>query len=128
MSKLNPEVADQEFFKALIEADQEALDRLLADDFVLIDVLTGSEVSKAALLEIVAAGGLRFEEVNQINFRVRVYGVVAVITGQTVISGGFNGRRFEVDSRYTHVFEEQYGGWRMVAAQGTQIVTPPAMA
>ena len=128
MSKQNPEVADQEFFKALIEADQVALDRLLADDFVLIDVLTGSEVSKAALLEAVVAAGLRFEEINRVDFRVRIYGAVAVITGQTEIMGDFNGRRFEVDSRYTHVFEEQLGSWRMVAAQGTQIVTPPAKA
>lgn len=128
MSKQNPEVAEQGFFKALIDADQETLDRLLADDFVLIDVLTGSEVSKAALLEIVGAGGLRFEEVNRIDFRVRIYGAVAVVTGQTKIIGGLNGQRFEIGSRYTHVFEEQLGDWRMVAAQGTQIVMPPALA
>jgi ketosteroid isomerase-like protein len=128
MKKQSPDGAEEEFFKALVEADQEALDRLLADDFLLIDVMTGSEVSKAELLEIVVARGFRFEEINRIDFRVRVYGAVAVITGQTEIIGGFNGRRFEVDSRYTHVFEEQLGGWRMVAAQGTQIVTPPAMS
>jgi len=128
MSKRNPEEVEQEFFRALVEADQEALDRLLADDFVLIDVLTGSEVSKTALLEIVVACGVRFEEVNRIDFRVRVYGTVAVITGQTEIIGGLNGRRFEIGSRYTHVFEQQRGDWRMVVAQGTQIVTRPAMA
>jgi ketosteroid isomerase-like protein len=128
MSKQNPEGAEQEFFKALIDADQQALDRLLADDFLLIDVLTGSEVSKAALIENVVARGLRFEEVTRINFRVRVYGPVAVITGQTEISGGFNGQRFEVHSRYTHVFVEQRGEWCMVVAQGTQIGTPPEMA
>src|SRR5215204_1472168 len=127
MSKRNPEGVEQEFFNALIEADQKVLDRLLADDFVLVDVLTGSEVSKTALLEIVIAGGLRFEEVNRIDFRVRVYGAVAVITGQTEIIGGLNGRRFEISSRYTHVFEQQLGDWRLVTAQGTQVVTPPAM-
>jgi ketosteroid isomerase-like protein len=105
MSNQNPEEIEQEFFNALIEADHEALDRLLADDFSLIDVMTGSEVSKAELLEIVVARGFRFEEINRIDFRVRVYGTVAVITGQTEIIGGSNGRRFEVDSRYTHVFE-----------------------
>src|SRR5215203_5469193 len=110
MSNRNPEDVEREFFKALIEADQEPLDRLLADDFLLIDVMTGSEVSKAELLEIVVAREFQFEEINRIDFRVRVYGTVAVITGQTEIIGGSNGRRFEVDSRYTHVFEEQLGG------------------
>ena len=127
MSNQNPEEVEQEFFKALIEADQEALDKLLADDFSLIDVMTGSEVSKAKLLDIVVARGFRFEEINRIDFRVRVYGTVAVITGQTEIIGGSNGRRFEVDSRYTHVFEEQLGRWRMVTAQGTQIVMSSAI-
>jgi ketosteroid isomerase-like protein len=126
MSKQNPEIAEQEFFKALVEADQETLDGLLADDFVLVDVLTGSEVSKAALLEIVGARGVRFGVIDRINFRVRLYGAVAVITGQTAVSGDFNNQRFEVDSRYTHVFHKELGNWRMVAAQGTQIVMPPA--
>jgi ketosteroid isomerase-like protein len=123
MNKENPEVTEQEFFEALIEADQAALDRLLADDFLLIDVLTGSEVSKSALIEIVGARALRFEEIDRINLRVRFYGAVAVITGQTAVIGDFNGRRFEVESRYTHVLTEQLGNWRMVAAQGTQVVT-----
>jgi len=128
MSKQNPEVAEQEFFWALITADQEALNRLLSDDFQLIDVMTGSEVSKAALREIVGERGLRFEEINRIDYRVRVYGATAVITGQTEMFGHFNGRRFEVDSRYTHVFVEQGNGWKMVAAQGTQIIERPVMA
>ena len=63
MCKQNPEVADQV-----------ALNRLLADDSVLIDVLSGSEVSKACLLDAVAASGLQFEEINRIDFRVRFYG------------------------------------------------------
>ena len=128
MSNQNPEKVEQEFFRALTEADQETLDKLLTDDFSLIDVMTGSELSKAEMLEIVAARSVRFEEINRIDFRVRFYGAVAVITGQTEIIGGFNGRRFEVDSRYTHVFEKQLDGWRMVAAQGTQIVPPPAIS
>jgi ketosteroid isomerase-like protein len=125
MSKQNPEEVEQEFFTALIEADQEVLTRLLANDFLLIDVLTGSEISKTAFLEILVAGGLSFEEANRIDFRARNYGSVAVITGQTEITGRLNGRRFEIDSRYTHVFVNQLGDWRMVVAQGTQIVTPP---
>ena len=125
MREQNPEEVEQEFFTALVEADNEALDHLLANDFLLIDVLTGSEVSKAAFLEILVAGGLSFEEVNRIDFRARVYGSVAVITGQSEIVGHLNGRRFEFDSRYTHVFEKHLGDWLMVIAQGTQIVTRP---
>ena len=127
MSKQNPERADQEFFTALIEGDQAALNRILADDFQLIDVMTGSTVSKAALREILGERGLRFDEINRIDYRVRIYGSTAIITGQTRMVGSFNGQRFELDSRYTHVFVEQGNGWRMVAAQGTQIIERPVI-
>jgi ketosteroid isomerase-like protein len=124
MREQNPEEVEQEFFTALVDADHEVLDRLLAKDFLLIDVLTGSEVSKAEFLEIVVAGGLTFEEVTRIDFRVRISGSVAIITGQSEIIGGLNGQRFELESRYTHLFEKHLEGWRMVLAQGTQIVAP----
>ena len=127
MSKQNPEKADQEFFTALIEGDQAALNRILADDFQLIDVMTGSTVSKAALREILGERGLRFDEINRIDYRVRIYGSTAIITGQTKMVGSFTGQRFELDSRYTHVFVEQGNGWRMVAAQGTQIIERPVI-
>jgi len=127
MSKQNPERADQEFFTALIEGDHAALNRILADDFQLIDVMTGSAVSKAALGEILGERGLRFDEINRIDYRVRIYGSTAIITGQTKMVGSFTGQRFELDSRYTHVFVEQGNGWRMVAAQGTQIIERPVI-
>jgi len=38
------------FFKALLEADGPELDRVLADDFLLIDVLSGSEFQKPTCL------------------------------------------------------------------------------
>src|SRR5262245_61099857 len=97
MSKQNPDGAEQEFFAALIEADRDRA--VIANDFLLIDVMTCSEVSKAALLEIVAARELRFKQLNRIDFRVRVYAAMAVITGQTKMIGGFDGQPFEVDSR-----------------------------
>ena len=125
MRKQDPGAAEQEFFTALVEADQEALDRLLTDDFVLIDVLTGSEVSKTALLEVFSRE-LRFEELNRIDFTARVYGSVAVITGQAEMSGSLNGRRFELNSRYMHVLVARGDRWYMVAAQGTQIVARSA--
>ena len=53
---MNPLAADANFFNALIKADIPALDRLLADDFVLIDVMGGSEISKSALLAALDRG------------------------------------------------------------------------
>ena len=126
MSKQSPEVVEQEFFTGLIDANVEALARVLADDFLLIDVMTGSEVPRTALLEVVAGGQLRFERIDRTEYRVRVYRTTAVITGRTDMKGSFGGQPFRTSSRYTHVFVDEGEHWRMVAAQGTQIAPPPA--
>jgi ketosteroid isomerase-like protein len=128
MSKQDPEAVEQQFFIALIEADVSALDQILADDFLLIDVMTGSEVAKSALLEVVGAGQLHFERIDRMEHRVRVYGTTAVITGRTEMGGRFGEQRFDARSRYTHVLVDDSGRWRMVSAQGTQITAPPAAA
>ncbi|MGE0884318.1 MAG: nuclear transport factor 2 family protein [Blastocatellales bacterium] len=128
MNKQNPETAEQEFFTALIEANAEALAELLADDFLLIDVMSGSEVSKAALLEMVGARHLQFNEINRMEFRVRHYGVTAVITGRTEMRGVFAEQPFQASSRYTHVLVGEGERWRIVSAQGTQITSPSTEA
>ena len=125
MNKENPELVEQEFFRALIEADAATLERLLADDCLLIDVMSGSEGPKAALIDTIASRQLRFDQINRIDYRVRPYGMVAIVTGQTEMSGSLDGQPFKVPSRYTHVFVDQGYGWRMATAQGTQIVALP---
>ena len=116
-----PDVVEQEFFTALIGSNVETLDRVLTDDFVLIDVMTGSEISKSMLLEVIGAGQLKFEAIDRSEFRVRVYEAVAVVNGRTEMRGAFAGETFSASSRYTHVYIEQHGHWRIVAAQGTPI-------
>jgi ketosteroid isomerase-like protein len=126
MNKQNPEVVEREFFRALIEANSAALERLLTDDCLLIDVMSGSEVTRAQLIDSVTSGRLQFDEINRIDYRVRPYGLLAIVTGQTEMIGSFDGQTFNVPSRYTHVFVDQGYGWRMATAQGTQIIAPPA--
>ena len=119
--ELDPLAADHQFFISLIEANVEALDQILGDDFILIDVMRGAEISKSALLAVVGSGQLRFEAIEPIDSRMRLYQTTAVITGRTKMSGRFGEAPFTVSSRYTHVYVEQQGRWRLVAAQGTQI-------
>jgi ketosteroid isomerase-like protein len=124
MNKQTPDAVEQEFFAALIAAETAELERILADDFILIDVMSGSEVAKAALLETIGGGQLRFKNIERVEFRVRFYTSTAVITGRTEMSGTFLDQAFRASSRYTHVFVEEDGRWRMVSAQGTPTTAP----
>jgi len=49
------------FFTGLLESNVEALNRVLTDDFLLIDVMGGSEIPKAVLLDAIRSGQLKFE-------------------------------------------------------------------
>src|ERR1700738_1912309 len=42
--------ADGQFFNALLQANGAALDQLLSDDFILVDVMSGSIIEKALLV------------------------------------------------------------------------------
>ena len=116
-----PLAAENQFFTGLLESNVETLDRILAEDFMLIDVMGGSEIPKAVLLEVIRSGQLKFETIERLDSRVRFYQTAAVITGSTQMSGRFGATPFTAHSRYTHVFVEEQSEWRLVAAQGTQI-------
>jgi len=120
--------ADRKFFEALTRADTQPLTRLLVDDFVLVDVMSGSEVSKSDLLALVGSGQLKFESIDLIDARARRYGSAVVIVGHTEMRIRFEQNAGSASSRYTHVYVEQGGEWRLVSAQGTPISEPPGGA
>jgi ketosteroid isomerase-like protein len=120
--KLDPLAADRAFFSALLAANLDGLDALLTDDFVLIDVLSGVEITKPMLLAALGSSQAKFEVIEQIESRARLYSTsTAVVTGRTEIRGRAGESGFTASSRYTHVFVLQDGGWVLASAQGTQI-------
>jgi len=120
--KLDPVAADRAFFAALISANLDSLDALLTDDFLLIDVLNGSEITKPMLLAAVGSSKVKFDAIEQVEARTRMYAAsTAVVTGRTELRGRVGEAAFTASSRYTHVFVVQDGQWMLASAQGTQI-------
>ncbi|HEY7090718.1 MAG TPA: nuclear transport factor 2 family protein [Tepidisphaeraceae bacterium] len=117
----DPKAADRIFFRALLDCNVEVLEQLLADDFTLIDVMSGGENTKTALLAAVGAGQVRFESIEPEEIRVRTYGNSAVVGGRTRIKGTLGDTSFTVASRYVHVYVRQDSHWQLVWAQGTPI-------
>jgi len=112
MVEQNVAAADDRFFDALLRADSGALDQLLVDDFILVDVLSGSEIEKSVLVPLVGSGHLTFDEVQRYpaEGRVRVYGSAAVVMGRTQMGGRYEGASWSARSRYTHVYIDDQGG------------------
>ena len=51
-----------------------------------------------------------------------MYGTATVVNGRTQMKIAFDGAALTVRNRYAHVYVAVADQWRMVAAQGTQIV------
>ncbi len=122
MAEADPIEVDRAFFSHLIDADTAALAELLTEDFLLIAVANGQEVPKSAFLGMLASGQLRFISIESAEVRVRRFGKTAIVTGRTVMCGSLAGQESTVRSRYTHVYVELDGRWRMASAQGTPIL------
>jgi ketosteroid isomerase-like protein len=117
--------AEDRFFAALLEGDGNVLRALLTPDFVLVDVMTGSEIPGSVLAELVGGGLLVFEAVERIDARVRGYGSAAVVTGQTRMRGRYQEQSWSTHSRYTHIYVQGDTGWHLASAQGTPIAAAP---
>ncbi len=125
---MNPLTIDKQFFAALIAGDAQELDHILTDDFILIDLMSGSEITKPAFLAFIGSGQIKFESIEPAENRVRLYQTTAIITGRTQMKGQLGEAPFAVSSRYTHVFVDQRGEWRLATAQGTQISPAPGQS
>ena len=113
--------AEQDFIAALVGADVHKLAQLLDEDFVLID-LSGEVHDRSGLISALHSGTIKFESIRIVDSEVRLYGETAVVTGETEMQGSKGGQRFEVLSRYTHVYREQDDdSFQLVSAQGTLV-------
>ena len=116
---------DAAFFKALLAGDIPALESLLAEDFLIVDVASGSVQRRGGFLLAIAGGAVIFQEIKTFPEEsvTRLTGPgTGIVIGRTAISFcGAAGAATELASRYTHVFQAVGGNWRLVSAQGTPI-------
>jgi hypothetical protein len=121
-SKADVLTTEHAFFSALVHRRVSELDQLLSEDFTLVEVLSGNVLGKSALISGLSSGQLSFQMIDPADALVRLYEAVAIVTGRTRMNGQFGGQPFTAHSRYTHVYIEHKGRWRLAAAQGTPIV------
>ena len=82
---------ENEFAKAVTDNDADAVDGLLADDWIIVDS-DGGIIDKARFLGVIKSGALSHEMMESADLRVRLYGNTAVVTGLTTTKGKFMGR------------------------------------
>ena len=107
---------EDEFGHAMIKNDPEAIGRLLADDWIIIDP-DGGIIDRARFLAVIRSGTLSHEVMDSRDVRVRIYGNSAAVTALTTTTG----QEFNTEERATDLWVKKNGQWMCVLSQLTRI-------
>ncbi len=110
---------EKAFAEAIVKNDLEGVGRLVADDWIIIGS-DGEIVDRARFFEVVKSGALTHSTMESEDFRVRIYGDSAVVTGITCTKGKFMGQEFSTQERATDVFVKRDGRWQCVLTHLTR--------
>ena len=111
---------EEAFAEAIVKNDLEVIGRLVADDWIIIDP-NGEIVDRTRFFEVIKSGALAHDMMESEDFRVRVYGDSAVVTGVIRTNGKFMGQEFSTQERATDVFVRREGRWQCVLTHLTRL-------
>jgi len=112
--------AESRRLRALVSADYQALDLLLADE-LSYGHSTAKVDSKASYLEPLKSGPTRYTSLQPEDVQVRVYGATAVLTGTMRSVAMVAGQESRTHLRFTSVWIERDARWQMAAWQSTRV-------
>jgi ketosteroid isomerase-like protein len=107
------EQAAKEYDKAQIEGDREALNRLVANDYLIIRG-NGHVGDKATLLEVVAGKGMKNDPYTVEKPFQRVYGDTAILGGWVHLTATDHGKHVEQNARFADTWARRDGKWQVV--------------
>jgi uncharacterized protein (TIGR02246 family) len=114
------ELVDQHI-AALMKADTNSLEKLLADDCTIIRG-DGSFSTKAQEIANVKSGSLKTARTDIQDLKIRVYGHTAIATALSTFKGTTpSGTPVSSTLRSTRVWVKQKGTWKLVSFQATRL-------
>jgi ketosteroid isomerase-like protein len=106
---------NDEWVKAIVRADPEELDRIMADDFYFTYPLEGDD--KAQFIADITSGDLKIKHIAREQLNVRVFGSTAVLTARDSATWLYHGRELAGQYKILSVFGERNGQWQLCAVQ-----------
>lgn len=110
---------NDDWVKALVRADKEALERIMADDFFFAYPLEGDD--KEQFIDDVVSGDVRVEYLRRENVSVRIWGSTAVLTGKDSAKWYYKDRDVSGHFKIMHVYSLREKGWELVSIQACPI-------
>lgn len=111
---------DTEYQAAVGRNDAATMDRILADDFVLV-VGNGTVYTKADLIKEAKSASTTWEQQVEIDNsqKVRVWGDTAVVTAKLWLKGTREGQSFDRKLWFSDTYVRTKTGWRYVFGQAS---------
>ena len=111
----------QQLAAAWVARDRDAIERLVAPDWVVTHV-AGQRLTRSDVLrDMLESDATRIESMTADEVEVRLFGEAAVVTGRTHARGVQSGATFDVVLRFTDVFVRRSDQWQAVASHATLI-------
>lgn len=104
---------DRDYQRAVKHNDAATMERILADDFVLV-LGNGTVHGREAVLEESRSGRVHYEKQDELEQHVRVWGDTAVVTAKLWLKGTRAGEAFERRLWFSDVYVRTPQGWRYV--------------
>lgn len=109
---------------AIIHRNAQAMDTLLADDYIAISA-NGTLQSKDQALQNLKSGKMQFKSIDFSDRKVRFYGQTALVTSRAEVSGITPEGDISGSYRFTRVYvHNSPGGWKIVSFEASRIRDP----
>ena len=109
---------DTEYQLAVENNDVEMMDRILADDFILV-LGNGKVITKEELLTLAKNKEVTYEYQEDTEQTVRIWGDTAVVTALLRSKGTENGKPFEHQLWFSDTYVRMPSGWRYAFGQAS---------
>jgi ketosteroid isomerase-like protein len=109
---------DTQYQAAVKANDAATMDRILADDFILVTG-SGKTYTKSDLLKEARSGLVVYEHQEDTEQTVRIWGDTAVITAKLWEKGAENGKQFDKTVWFSDTYVRTPAGWRYVFGQSS---------
>jgi ketosteroid isomerase-like protein len=111
---------DTQYQKAVGENDADTMDKILADDFVLV-LGNGTVHTKEELLKEAREKTITWEQQVEVDNsqKVRVWGDTAVVTAKLWVKGSSEGKSFDRKLWFSDTYVRTKDGWKYVFGQAS---------
>jgi ketosteroid isomerase-like protein len=113
-------VHHEDFYGALKTNDLEKLSRIYSDDYMLVRP-DGSAFSKAQILDDLKVHTMSFSSIELTNEKIRIFGSVGILTGDSKIITVRDGRESESEFRLVAVYCKQNDRIELVHFQSSPL-------